>query len=419
MIDKKQPIIVKKVSHGGHGHHGGAWKVAMADFAVAMMAFFMLMWLVAGTSEEEKAAISQYFENPSMAEGVAPTSAPSSVNGPGGASTGLIRLSDVMADKNFDKQKDEDFKEKVDDEEQKRNKEEQQEKKMLDDLMADLKKVVEESDALAPYKDQLLIDITPEGMRIQIVDKANRPMFESGKADLMYYTVDILFELAKFIRDVPNRISLTGHTDASQFTGREGYSNWELSADRANAARRALVDGGVAEKQVGRVVGLASSTLFDKADPLNPINRRISLLIMNKKTDEAIERGEGVMDQALTDRDKAQEGGFDDVPTNVIGAGDVNIDMDEGTGEATDDGESVSEPGSSESKKPADASPDKKLIEMPKLDAIKLDKKFIEIPKPDVIKPDKKANEAVGERPGFEPREDQDDDFEELPMEFL
>ena len=333
MIDKKQPIIVKKISHGGHGHHGGAWKVAFADFVTAMMAFFMLLWLIAGTSDEEKAAISQYFDNPSMAEGVSPTSAPSSVKGPGGASTGLIRLSDVMADKNYEKQKDEDFKEKVDEDEQERVKEEKEEKELLDDLMETLKKAVEESQALAPFKDQLLIDITPEGLRIQIVDKANRPMFDSGKADLKYYTVDILFELAKFIRDVPNRISLTGHTDASKFKGREGYSNWELSADRANAARRALVDGGVAEKQVGRVVGLASSTLFDKADPLNPINRRISLIVMNKKTDEAIGRGEGVNDQMLDDSNKAQAGEFSELPADVLGVDDVNIDLDEGTGE--------------------------------------------------------------------------------------
>jgi len=379
----------------------------MADFAVAMMAFFMLMWLVAGTSDEEKAALSEYFDNPSMAEGVAPTSAPSSVKGPGGASTGLIQLSQVPADKMHDKEKDEDFKEKVDvDEEKQKSIEEQAENKMFDDLMENLKKAVEESDALSPYKDQLLIDITPEGMRIQIVDMANRPMFESGKADLMYYTVDILFELAKFIREVPNRISLTGHTDASEFRGREGYSNWELSADRANAARRALVDGGVAEKQVGRVVGLASSTLFDKADPLNPINRRISLIVMNKKTDEAIARGEGVNDQVLTDRDKAQEGGFDDVPADVLGAGDVNIDMDEGTGVSTDLNKNVSESEPSDPKPAEEIKPIELPIKLPKFDAVDIDL-------------EKKVKKPVGESSRPVPPKDQDDDFEELPMELL
>ncbi len=378
MIDKKQPIIVKKVNHGGHGHHGGAWKVAFADFAVAMMAFFMLMWLTAGTSEEEKAAISEYFNNPSMSEGVSTSAPASSVQGPGGSSTSLIALSNVPDIKKHDK--DEDFKkEKVDldDSEKRRAKEEQQEKKILDDLMENLKKAVEESDSLAPYKDQLLIEITPEGLRIQIVDKANRPMFDGGKADLKYYTVDILFELAKFIRDVPNRISLTGHTDASQFRGREGYSNWELSADRANAARRALVDGGVAEAQIGRVVGLASSTLFDKADPFNPINRRISLIVMNKKADEAIRRGEGVIDQVLSDRDKAQEGGFDDLPKNVLGVSDINIDMDAGIGEVTAHG------------------------------------------KHNVGSVDQKDDKATGKPSMSAPMRADESDFEELPMELL
>lgn len=399
MIDKKQPIIVKKISHGGHGHHGGAWKVAMADFAVAMMAFFMLMWLIGGTTDEEKAAMSEYFDNPSMSQGVATNAPASSVQGPGGSSTSLIAFSNVPEIKEHDKEKDEDFKKEeveASDEDQKRIKEEAEEKKVLDDLMENLKKAVEESDALSPYKDQLLIDITPEGMRIQIIDMANRPMFESGKADLMYYTVDILFELAKFIREVPNRISLTGHTDASEFRGREGYGNWELSADRANSARRALVDGGVAENQVGRVVGLASSTLFDKSDPLNPSNRRISLIVMNKKTDDAIGRGEGVNDQVLSDRDKAQEGGFEDVPENVLGAGDVNIDLDAGTGE------SVAGPGEVESKNADEASPAVAPIKLPSFDGINIDLEK-QVDKPTLPKP----------------TEDQESDFEDLPMELL
>ena len=413
MIDKKQPIIVKKISHGGHGHHGGAWKVAFADFVTAMMAFFMLMWLIAGTSDEEKAALSEYFDNPSMAEGVAPTSAPSSVKGPGGASTGLIQLSQVPADKMHDKEKDEDFKEKVDvDEEKQKRIEEQQEKKMLDDLMEDLKKAVQESDALAPYKDQLLIDITPEGLRILIVDKANRPMFDAGKADLKYYTVDILFELAKFIRGVPNRISITGHTDASQFRGREGYSNWELSADRANAARRVLVDGGVAETQVGRVVGLASSSLFDRADPLNPINRRISIIVMNKKTDEAISRGEGVVEQTLSDRDKAHGGGFDDAPAKALGASDINIDMDKGTGEAVNKTMNKAAKPEKRTDSPSSSAP-KKSEQLKALGSI------IQLPNFDALNGGQAPDRAVSKPLPVTPPINQESDFEELPMELL
>lgn len=280
--------------------------------------------------------------------------------------------------------------------------------------MENLKKAVEESEALAPYKDQLLIDITPEGLRIQIIDKANRPMFDSGKADLKYYTVDILFELAKFIRDVPNRISLTGHTDASKFVGREHYSNWELSADRANAARRALVDGGVAEAQVGRVVGLASSTLFDKADPLNPSNRRISLIVMNKKTDDAIGRDEGVSDQALSERDKAQEGGFDDLPMDVLGADDVNIDMDEGTGKAIDLSEGLSEPDLSEAKEAEEARPAEMPVQLPEPEPGTSDID-LDAPVEEVIESDK----GLDEQTLPDSKKDQGSDFEELPMEML
>lgn len=331
MIDKKQPIIVKKVAHGDHGHHGGSWKVAFADFATAMMAFFLLLWLLGGTSDEEKAALSEYFSNPSASEGAAITPAPSSINGPGGASTGLIDFNQMMQIQPQDRRKkEEDLKQtpETDSEQEKRVQEEREDKERLDALMEQLKKAVEQSQALKPFKDQLLLDITPEGLRIQIVDKENRPMFDSGKAHLKYYTVDILFELAKFIRAVPNRISITGHTDAARFVGRDDYSNWELSADRANAARRALVDGGMARAQIGRVVGLASSVLFDKVNPYNPINRRISVIVMNQQTDAAIERGEGVSDQYLRDRADAKRGKFTELPMDILESGSADIDLD-------------------------------------------------------------------------------------------
>ena len=144
--------------------------------------------------------------------------------------------------------------------------------------MEKLKAAIEKSQALKPFKDQLFLDITPEGLRIQIVDKENRPMFDSGAADLKWYTVEILRELASSINEVPNRVSLSGHTDAEPFKSRDDYSNWELSADRANAARRALLFGGMEEHKIGRVVGLASSVLSSPVScpwsPLRPSARR-------------------------------------------------------------------------------------------------------------------------------------------------
>jgi len=160
------------------------------------------------------------------------------------------------------------------------------EKRKLESLMEELRKAVDKSQALEPYKDQLLLDITPEGVRIQIVDAQNRPMFDVGSARLRDYTVAILRELAKYLATVENRISLTGHTDIRPYPGSGGYSNWELSADRANAARRALIVGGLPDDKIARVVGLASSVLFDKTHPDNPINRRISIVVMTKQAEE-------------------------------------------------------------------------------------------------------------------------------------
>jgi chemotaxis protein MotB len=153
--------------------------------------------------------------------------------------------------------------------------------------MAELRQAVSKSQALEPFKDQLLLDITPEGVRIQIVDAQNRPMFDVGSARLRDYTVAILRELAPYLDSVPNRISLTGHTDIRPYPSTNGYTNWELSADRANAARRALTGGGLPDAKIARVVGLSSSVLFDKQDPQNPINRRISIVVMTKQAEEA------------------------------------------------------------------------------------------------------------------------------------
>ena len=159
------------------------------------------------------------------------------------------------------------------------------ERQQLESLMEDLKKAIDKSQALQPFKDQLLLDITPEGLRIQIVDQQNRPMFDSGSAHLKPYTQDILTELARYLNTVPNRLSLTGHTDAAPYAGGSGRTNWDLSSDRANAARRALEAAGLSTDKTARVVGLSSSVLFDKGDPRDPINRRISIIVMTRQAE--------------------------------------------------------------------------------------------------------------------------------------
>lgn len=286
-----RPILIKKVKKvSGHGHHGGAWKVAYADFVTAMMAFFLVLWLMAATTKPERASISEYFRNPSPLTGQSPTPAPG-MAGPGGASTSMIKLggaTDVSRGNSNDPFQNHQAERPVPQEDER-----EREKKQLEVLKQELEEAISKSQALEPFKDQLLLDLTPEGLRIQIVDKQNRPMFDMGSAALKTYTRDILRELSQFINHVPNRISITGHTDITAYNAAHGYSNWELSADRANAARRALLDGGMADDKVTRVVGLSSSVLFDKTQPDNPINRRISIVVMTKAAEAAALAGSG------------------------------------------------------------------------------------------------------------------------------
>lgn len=284
MTETKPTVIVRRVKKvQGGGHHGGSWKVAYADFVTAMMAFFMVLWLMAATTKPERAAISEYFRNPSPLSGTSSTPAPG-MAGPGGASTSMIKLggaTDVSRGNSNDPFQNQ--QEAVPTPVQER----ERDKQRLEALKQELQEAISKSQALEPFKDQLLLDITPEGLRIQIVDKQNRPMFDLGSARLMPYTQTILVELSRYINQVPNHISLTGHTDTTAYSTQVGYGNWELSADRANAARRALLEGGMDPAKVARVVGLASSVLFDKANPQNPINRRISIVVMSQEAEAA------------------------------------------------------------------------------------------------------------------------------------
>ncbi|MBK1642451.1 flagellar motor protein MotB [Chromatium okenii] len=221
--NSKQPIIIKKIFKSG-GHHGGAWKIAFADFATAMMAFFMLLWIMASTTKEQKAAISTYFNNPSAFEGA--STAPSQAQGEGsGASPSLISF-DGAIDMAPEAQQS------VLDAEQVDAAAMALDQARLEQLKEELEEAVEQSATLQPYKEQLLIDVTSEGLRIQIVDKENRSMFDSGSAQLKSYTVEILKELAAMINNVPNRVSLTGHTD-SHILARRGITNWELNSSIA------------------------------------------------------------------------------------------------------------------------------------------------------------------------------------------
>ena len=282
-----RPIIVKRIKKGGGGHHGGAWKIAYADFVTAMMAFFLLMWLLGSTSKGDLKGISDYFKTPlKVAMQGGSGSGDSSSVIPGGGKDLTRKDGQVQAS-------DEPSVKKTFNLTAARAAIEAEDAQRLKALKEKIEAKIETNPVLVKYKNQLLLDITTEGLRIQIVDEQNRPMFALAKADLQSYTKEILHEIGFVLNDVPNRIGLSGHTDSTPYMSETGYSNWELSADRANASRRELIVGGMADAKVLRVVGLASAANLDKADPFNPINRRISILVMNKRTEESVIRDGG------------------------------------------------------------------------------------------------------------------------------
>ncbi|AKU20370.1 flagellar motor protein MotB [Massilia sp. NR 4-1] len=295
-----RPIIVKRIKKGGGGHHGGAWKIAYADFVTAMMAFFLLMWLLGSTTKGDLNGISEYFKTPlkvAMQGGSGSGDSSSVIPGGGKDLTrreGQVKLGDdptVKKTYNLTAAK---------------KALEQEEATRLQVLKEKLEEKIENNPNLKKYRNQLLLDFTSEGLRIQIVDEQNRPMFALARADLQPYTREILTEIAPVLNDVPNKIGLSGHTDSTPYYSDAGYSNWELSADRANASRRALVQGGLGDAKILRVVGLASAAHLDRKDPFNPINRRISIIVMNKKAEESVMRDGGKLEVG-TDTDATRE----------------------------------------------------------------------------------------------------------------
>jgi chemotaxis protein MotB len=285
--DSQRPIVIKRIKKGGGGHHGGAWKIAYADFVTAMMAFFLLMWLLGSTTKAQMEGIADYFKTPlkvALSGGSGAGDATSVIKGGG---TDLTRRAGQVKNGEIDP-------------ETARKVLAKEEAERLSQMKQKLERLIDSNPKLKQFKRQLKLDITSEGLRIQIVDEQNRPMFDSGSAVMKDYTRDILREIGKTLNELPNKISLSGHTDAVQYaSGERGYSNWELSADRANASRRELVAGGLEEGKILRVVGLGSAVPFDRDNPNSPVNRRIAIIVMNKKAEEAISK-EGQQMEATT-----------------------------------------------------------------------------------------------------------------------
>jgi chemotaxis protein MotB len=290
--DDKRPIVIKRIKKVGAAAHGGAWKIAYADFVTAMMAFFLLMWLLGSTAKGDLKGISEYFKTPlrvALQGGSGSGDSSSIIKGGGNdltKSNGQVKKGDVPTEKKMITIK------AATEELLKMEKDKELEK--LKELKRSIEKAINSNAKLEQFKSQILLDITSEGLRIQIVDEKNRPMFKIGSAVLEDYTKEILQEIGKTMNQMPNKVSLSGHTDAKAYAAdRKGFSNWDLSADRANSSRRELIAGGMDESKVVRVVGLSSAVLFDKSDPFNPINRRISIIVLNKKAEEAAQQDGG------------------------------------------------------------------------------------------------------------------------------
>ena len=290
MAEKKlQPIIIKRVKKGGHAAHGGARKIAYADFVTAMMAFFLLMWLLGSTAKGELQGISDYFSSPlkvAMAGGDGSGNSSSVIPGGGNDLSkvhGQVRRSDTDSEKAR--------RQSIDTARAERAK---QDAERIKTLQAKIDALITENPRLNEYKSQIRIDVTPDGLQIQIVDDQNRPMFDSGSAMVKPYMRDILREIGAALNGVENRVSLAGHTDAVPYSNSDrGYSNWELSSDRANATRRELVAAGMPDAKLGRVVGLAASDLLEPDNPRSAANRRITITVLTREAEERL-MGKGI-----------------------------------------------------------------------------------------------------------------------------
>ncbi|MFZ5569126.1 MAG: flagellar motor protein MotB [Thermodesulfobacteriota bacterium] len=241
-----KPIIIKKIQKGGHGgHHGGSWKVAYADFVTAMMAFFLLMWLISAASKEQKEHLAGYFKEFSLFDykGVSDVPGQSEQVPPEHQSA---TLGDVQSDEEI--------------------------AEMLSSHL---------EDALAELKDQIIVEVFDQGVRIEATHKEDKALFDSGSSAPTPIGQKILSEIGVSIKDLPNSIAIEGHTDAVKYSGDE-YTNWELSTDRASMARRILGQSGVDSGRIVRVSGFASARPLNKADPYDPKNRRISVLLFNE-----------------------------------------------------------------------------------------------------------------------------------------
>ena len=272
------PIVVKRVKKVVGGGHGGAWKIAYADFVTAMMAFFLLMWVLGSTTSGDLAGISAYFQNPlrlAMDGGQGSGDTRSIVKG-GGDNVTKASGQEQRADSNSVQRKMS--------ESEAYEQYNTKQKGQLEEMRSEVESQIAGDKSLEEYQKQIFMDVSSDGLRIQIVDEKNRPMFESGSASMPDYAKKLMRVIGKVLAGGGQPLRIEGHTDGKPFPGAaSGYTNWELSSDRANAARRELIAGGLEGARVSQVVGYADSVKLNPEDPNDPMNRRISITILNAR----------------------------------------------------------------------------------------------------------------------------------------
>jgi chemotaxis protein MotB len=340
--EQAQPIIVKKVIKKGGGHHGGAWKVAYADFVTAMMAFFLLLWLLNVATDEARHLISSFFD-PSLPKVSRRDSGSGGVLGglsisSEGSMTDSLQPLNSMAPTGK-KGKGESQKKSASqltyDKPQHSNLNEthkKREQQRLKGAEAALKRAVAQSEALKDMSDQLKISLTEEGLKIEITDQDGKPIFPSGSAVMPPQTTELVLQIAEIIKDTPNKISLRGHTDSVPFGEDNGYTNWELSTDRANATRRVITQTFVEESRIVEVIGKASREPYVKNDPEDPQNRRITILLERESLEEALARG-GLNDIAILDDNGEIEYIEETVPLEPIAPVEIDKGYEKTQGE--------------------------------------------------------------------------------------